>query len=84
MLGHKHLLTAMIYTHVAKKNILGVRSPLDSKTGQQQIEAKLMELLGKVGHNRDKKDGEFQKYSLKGYHRVKTGKIHKEMVNVFF
>jgi len=28
-LGHKHLQTTMIYTHVASKNILGVRSPLD-------------------------------------------------------
>jgi site-specific recombinase XerD len=29
MLGHKNLQTTMIYTHVATKNILGVRSPLD-------------------------------------------------------
>jgi integron integrase len=29
LLGHKFLQTTMIYTHVAKKNILGVRSPLD-------------------------------------------------------
>jgi len=29
LLGHKNLQTTMIYTHVAKKNILGVRSPLD-------------------------------------------------------
>jgi len=29
LLGHKQLQTTMIYTHVAKKNILGVRSPLD-------------------------------------------------------
>jgi integrase len=29
LLGHKQLNTTMIYTHVAKKNILGVRSPLD-------------------------------------------------------
>jgi integron integrase len=29
LLGHKQLHTTMIYTHVAKKNILGVRSPLD-------------------------------------------------------
>ena len=29
LLGHKSLLTTMIYTHVAKKNILGVKSPLD-------------------------------------------------------
>jgi len=29
LLGHKSLNTTMIYTHVAKKNILGVRSPLD-------------------------------------------------------
>jgi len=29
LLGHKQLQTSMIYTHVAKKNILGVRSPLD-------------------------------------------------------
>lgn len=30
LLGHQHLQTTMIYTHVATKNILGVRSPLDS------------------------------------------------------
>ncbi len=29
LLGHKHIQTTMIYTHVAKKNILGVVSPLD-------------------------------------------------------
>ena len=29
LLGHSNLQTTMIYTHVAKKNILGVRSPLD-------------------------------------------------------
>jgi len=29
LLGHKQLQTTMIYTHVATKNILGVRSPLD-------------------------------------------------------
>jgi len=29
LLGHKNLHTTMIYTHVATKNILGVRSPLD-------------------------------------------------------
>jgi integron integrase len=29
LLGHKFIQTTMIYTHVAKKNILGVRSPLD-------------------------------------------------------
>jgi integrase len=29
LLGHKQLQTTMIYTHVAKKNILGVKSPLD-------------------------------------------------------
>jgi integron integrase len=29
LLGHKFLQTTMIYTHVAKKNILGVKSPLD-------------------------------------------------------
>ena len=29
LLGHKHVQTTMIYTHVAKKNILGVKSPLD-------------------------------------------------------
>jgi len=29
LLGHKNLQTTMIYTHVATKNILGVRSPLD-------------------------------------------------------
>ena len=30
LLGHTNLQTTMIYTHVAKKNILGVISPLDS------------------------------------------------------
>jgi integron integrase len=29
LLGHRNLQTTMIYTHVAKKNVLGVRSPLD-------------------------------------------------------
>jgi integron integrase len=29
LLGHKYLHTTMIYTHVATKSILGVRSPLD-------------------------------------------------------
>ena len=29
LLGHAHLQTTMIYTHVARKNVLGVRSPLD-------------------------------------------------------
>ena len=29
LLGHVNLQTTMIYTHVAGKNILGVRSPLD-------------------------------------------------------
>ena len=29
LLGHKQLQTTMIYTHVAKKNILDVRSPRD-------------------------------------------------------
>ena len=29
LLGHSNLQTTMIYTHVATKNILGVRSPLD-------------------------------------------------------
>ncbi|MGQ9500422.1 MAG: integron integrase, partial [Dissulfurimicrobium sp.] len=29
LLGHSNLQTTMIYTHVASKNILGVRSPLD-------------------------------------------------------
>lgn len=29
LLGHTNLQTTMIYTHVAKKNLLGVRSPLD-------------------------------------------------------
>lgn len=30
LLGHRNLQTTMIYTHVASRNILGVRSPLDS------------------------------------------------------
>ena len=30
LLGHSNVQTTMIYTHVAKKNILGVKSPLDS------------------------------------------------------
>jgi integron integrase len=30
LLGHASVQTTMIYTHVAKKNILGVRSPLDA------------------------------------------------------
>ncbi len=29
LLGHAHVQTTMIYTHVARKNVLGVRSPLD-------------------------------------------------------
>jgi integron integrase len=29
LLGHTNIQTTMVYTHVAKKNILGVRSPLD-------------------------------------------------------
>ncbi len=32
LLGHKHLQTTMIYTHIAKRNILGVKSPLDRET----------------------------------------------------
>jgi integrase len=30
LLGHKNVNTTMIYTHVATKNVLGVKSPLDS------------------------------------------------------
>lgn len=30
LLGHQNLQTTMIYTHIAKKNILGVKSPLDA------------------------------------------------------
>jgi integron integrase len=29
LLGHENIQTTMIYTHVAKKNVLGVKSPLD-------------------------------------------------------
>ncbi len=29
LLGHKNVQTTMIYTHVARKNIMGVKSPLD-------------------------------------------------------
>jgi len=29
LLGHENLQTTMIYTHIAKKNVLGVKSPLD-------------------------------------------------------
>ncbi len=29
LLGHSHVKTTMIYTHVALKNRLGVKSPLD-------------------------------------------------------
>ena len=29
LLGHKNLQTTMIYTHVASRNVLGVKSPLD-------------------------------------------------------
>ncbi len=29
LLGHRYLQTTMIYTHVAKRNVLGVKSPLD-------------------------------------------------------
>ena len=29
LLGHANVQTTMIYTHIAKRNILGVRSPLD-------------------------------------------------------
>jgi len=30
LIRHKNLQTTLIYTHVATKNILGVKSPLDS------------------------------------------------------
>jgi len=29
LLGHSNLQTTMIYTHVAKRNVLGIKSPLD-------------------------------------------------------
>jgi len=34
LLGHSSVQTTMIYTHVAKKNILGVRSPMDTVRAQ--------------------------------------------------
>lgn len=36
LLGHANLQTTMIYTHVAAKNTLGVRSPLDRMEGMDQ------------------------------------------------
>ncbi len=33
LLGHQNLQTTMIYTHVARRNVLGVRSPLDDNFG---------------------------------------------------
>jgi len=30
LLGHSSVETTMIYTHVAKKNVLGIRSPMDA------------------------------------------------------
>ena len=30
LLGHKDVSTTMIYTHVARKNVLGVRSPMNA------------------------------------------------------
>lgn len=32
LLGHSNLQTTMIYTHVASKNMLGVKSPLDMQS----------------------------------------------------
>ncbi len=29
ILGHRNLQTTMIYTHIAKRNVLGAKSPLD-------------------------------------------------------
>jgi integron integrase len=37
LLGHVSVQTTMIYTHVARKNALGVTSPLDQKVSRMQI-----------------------------------------------
>jgi integron integrase len=40
LLGHVDLQTTMIYTHVARKNMLGVRSPLDKKVDSDKRSTK--------------------------------------------
>lgn len=37
LLGHVSIQTTMIYTHVARKNALGVTSPLDQKVSKMQV-----------------------------------------------
>ena len=46
LLGHADLQTTMIYTHVAKKNMLGVRSPLDRRKRHGESGARRQETGG--------------------------------------